>query len=116
MRSRISVGCEFGLVLTQQSPVCEQGYNARVRAPQEVGDAPMDFNARCSAPPSVNPRGTQNAPRAAFAGERSPVIGSFNSETGELTMGDEMSDRTPKSVPVDQRSDLQSLLSWPVGQ
>ena len=107
----------FGLIINEGSPVCEQGYDAPVRAPQDRADIPMDQNARCAeSAAQSNARGSQNAPRAGFAAERSPVIGSFDLESGELSMGDDMPARTPRSVAVEDRTALQNLLSWPVGQ
>ena len=107
----------FGLVINETSPVCERGYDENVRSPQQRADIPMDMNARCAEPAGQsNPRGSQNAPRAGFGAEESPVIGSFDRETGELSMGGDMPAGTPRSVPVDDRTALQNLLSWPVGQ
>ena len=60
----------FGLVLTQNPPVCHQGYGTPQRDPHDLrGKAPMNENARCTEPQAMsNARGAQNAP--AYAGRR----------------------------------------------
>lgn len=86
----------FGLVFTSQPPVCHGGYGGTdTRAPIKTEDRPMAMNAGCTEPPSKsNPRGSQNAPRAAT--EVGNVVATYDPETGKVTWTDE--------VPADQRS------------
>lgn len=86
----------FGLILTQDSEVCTNGYQGTdKRYPQNTGNRPMNEQARCADPASVsNPRGAQNAPRARVApGSASAadaqVIGSYDRSTGRFTFSDE---------------------------
>jgi phospholipid/cholesterol/gamma-HCH transport system substrate-binding protein len=95
------INAHFGMILTEEPPSCDRGYNARVRDPQrERGNAPMDEDARCAEPPGQsNPRGAQNTPggdspspgRAPFlagqAGVDAPVIGSYDRDSGSFTWG-----------------------------
>jgi phospholipid/cholesterol/gamma-HCH transport system substrate-binding protein len=72
----------FGLVLTQDPPVCHQGYNTRQRDPNDLSEVPMNVDARCTEPQSQsNARGAQNAPSY----NRSPVVAKYDPETGTLT-------------------------------
>jgi phospholipid/cholesterol/gamma-HCH transport system substrate-binding protein len=78
----------FGMIITDQ-PVCHKGYNAPQRKPTDGSNAPMDMNARCEEPPTVsNARGAQNAPRVGTLYD-SPVVATFDPETGELRWGDD---------------------------
>ena len=78
----------FGLITTDH-PVCHHGYESTdTRPPQDGSNRPMNENARCAEPPTQsNPRGAQNAPRRAGAAYRSPVVASYDPETGKLTWG-----------------------------
>lgn len=81
----------FGAILTQDPHSCTEGYEGtEKRAPDDrFEDIPMATDARCTADPSEsNPRGSQNAPRAA-AGYAGPVVASFDPATGELVWADE---------------------------
>jgi phospholipid/cholesterol/gamma-HCH transport system substrate-binding protein len=70
----------FGLVLTQDPPVCHQGYGSRQRDPNDLREEPMDKSAQCTEPQSQsNARGAQNAP-----GGRSPVVASYDPATQTL--------------------------------
>jgi phospholipid/cholesterol/gamma-HCH transport system substrate-binding protein len=84
----------FGLVLTQDPPVCHAGYGGTdQRPPQDGSNAPMNVNARCTEPPSKsNPRGAQNAPRAAAA-YRAPVVATYDPEAKKLHWGSEAAER-----------------------
>jgi phospholipid/cholesterol/gamma-HCH transport system substrate-binding protein len=79
----------FGLILTTQK-VCHKGYESTdTRLPQDGSNRPMNVNAHCAEPASEsNPRGAQNAPRAATSYDDAPVVASYDPETGELAWGD----------------------------
>jgi phospholipid/cholesterol/gamma-HCH transport system substrate-binding protein len=79
----------FGMILTTQK-VCHQGYgDTDTRPPQDGESRPMNVNARCDEPATEsNARGAQNAPRAATSYADSPVVASYDPETGKLTWGD----------------------------
>lgn len=92
----------FGLVLTTDPPVCHRGYESTDRRPPQDGaNRPMNEEAGCAEPPSVsNPRGAQNAPRPG-TGFDSPVVGSYDPESGTLTWGEdrELPASAPGSLP-----------------
>lgn len=83
----------FGLILQQEPPVCNRGYeSSRKREPEQRGNMPMDTKVRCAEPPSMsNPRGAQNAPRRVAPGSV-PTLGTYDQETGEMTYADEVPD------------------------
>jgi len=68
----------MGLILNVLAPLCHAGYDPEERrSPGEVSDRPMDTDARCTElATKSNPRGSQNAPRAA------PAIGTYDDTTG----------------------------------
>jgi phospholipid/cholesterol/gamma-HCH transport system substrate-binding protein len=71
----------FGLVLTQNPPVCHQGYGTPPRDPNDLSEVPMNENARCTEPQAKsNARGAQNAP----AYNRTPVVAKYDPQTGNL--------------------------------
>lgn len=73
----------FGLVLTQDPPVCHQGYEAD-RAPDDLSERPMSPGVRCTEPPAQsNARGAQNAP-----GEGGPVVARYDPATGRVGAAD----------------------------
>ncbi|MFC5176810.1 MCE family protein [Nocardioides taihuensis] len=80
----------FGMVLTQNPSVCHDGYQGTdIRPPQDGSNAKMNTDARCTEPPSQSdPRGAQNAPRAAAA-YRAPVA-SYDPTTDRLTWGSQV--------------------------
>lgn len=92
------INAHFGLILTEEPPACERGYNAKQRRPSDGSNKPMDMNARCAEPPQKsNPRGAQNAPgRAPFlagqAGVDAPVVGSYDRDTGSFRWGGDFSE------------------------
>ena len=94
----------FGLVTTNDPPVCNRGYQRNQRDPEsERSDVPMNENVRCAEPAAQsNPRGAQNAPRVApFAeagqpGVDAPVIGTYDRSTGTFSYGDDAT--TPQVV------------------
>jgi phospholipid/cholesterol/gamma-HCH transport system substrate-binding protein len=70
----------FGLVLTQDPPVCHQGYGSSQRGPNDLSEKQMDTSARCKEPQSQsNARGAQNAP-----GAHSPVVAKYDPATQTL--------------------------------
>lgn len=81
----------FGLVITASKP-CTNGYQSTDRRPpQDRGNRKMNENARCTDPPTVsNPRGAQNAPPRAGASYDTPVVASYDPDSGELTWGTEV--------------------------
>jgi phospholipid/cholesterol/gamma-HCH transport system substrate-binding protein len=91
----------FGMVMTQGQDPCENGYDpSEQHPPSDQTDYPMDVDAHCANPPTLenggNPRGAQNAPRAATgfdaASGRAP-IGTYDVDTGEFTWGQDESAR-----------------------
>jgi phospholipid/cholesterol/gamma-HCH transport system substrate-binding protein len=83
----------FGMVLTQDPPVCHAGYEGtETRPPQNVEERPMNTDARCTEPQSQsNARGAQWAPPAGSA-NRAPVIATYDRSTGDVTY----TDRSPR--------------------
>jgi phospholipid/cholesterol/gamma-HCH transport system substrate-binding protein len=79
----------FGLVLTQEPHVCNDGYQStNQRPPQDGSNAPMNMKARCTEPAAQsNARGAQHAPRRAAPGYDAPVVASYDQETGKLRWG-----------------------------
>ena len=78
----------FGLVLQQQSPVCNAGYNTPKRTPQQREDLPMNTEAGCT-DGSRNLRGAEKSPAGrAGAAYRSPVA-TYDAGTGDVTWTDE---------------------------
>ena len=79
----------FGLVLTQDPKVCEQGYEpTKVRSPQDR-QRQADGHDRRTVPSRrrvSNARGAQNAPRAGAA-YRAPVVASYDPATGKVDLG-----------------------------
>ncbi len=79
----------FGSIITNTMP-CQRGYESTDRrTPTErFGNPPMNEDARCTEPPTVsNPRGAQNAPPRAGAAYRSPVVASYDPDSGQLSWG-----------------------------
>lgn len=91
----------FGAVLTQTPVSCTDGYEGTDKlAPDDrFENTPMATDAHCAAPPSKsNPRGSQNAPRAA-ADYTGPVVARFDPATGELVWANE--EGFEEDTPVD---------------
>ncbi len=78
----------FGMVLTENPPVCHRGYESTdTRVPQDGSNRPMNMQARCAEPASQsNARGSQNAPRAGADYRRAPVA-SYDPASGRLDWG-----------------------------
>ena len=79
----------FGMVLTNDPPVCHDGYQSTdTRPPQDGTNRPMNVNAHCSEPASKSdPRGAQHAPvHRPGAAYRTPVAW-YDPTTKHLTWG-----------------------------
>jgi phospholipid/cholesterol/gamma-HCH transport system substrate-binding protein len=79
----------FGMVLTNDPPVCHNGYQSTdTRPPQDGSNRPMNVQAHCSEPPTQSdPRGAQNAPsNRPAAAYRTPVAW-YDPATHHLTWG-----------------------------
>lgn len=79
----------FGMITQQEPHVCKQGYGSTdKRTPQNRGDRPMNFQARCTEPQAQSSaRGEQHAPRAGTA-YRAPVVAAYDPETDKLRYTD----------------------------
>jgi phospholipid/cholesterol/gamma-HCH transport system substrate-binding protein len=80
---------QFGLVLQQDGPVCTKGYESTDRrAPQNLGDRPMNVKAGCSDPGKTF-RGAEKSPsNRTGAAYRSPVA-TYDAKTGKTTWADQ---------------------------
>jgi phospholipid/cholesterol/gamma-HCH transport system substrate-binding protein len=82
----------FGMVMTNNPPVCHHGYQStHERPPQDGSNEPMNTRAHCAEPGAQsNPRGAQHAPanRPAPPGYRSPVVATYDPTTGRLAWRD----------------------------
>jgi phospholipid/cholesterol/gamma-HCH transport system substrate-binding protein len=79
----------FGMVMTNDPPVCHNGYQSTdTRPPQDGSNRPMNTNAHCAEPASQSdPRGAQNAPaNRPGAAYRTPVAW-YDPATKHLTWG-----------------------------
>ena len=78
---------QFGLILTSDPHVCEDGYVDR-RKPQETSDKPMAMNAGCKEA-GTNLRGAEKSPNGRTgAAYRSPVA-TYDQTTGKVTWSDQ---------------------------
>ncbi len=78
---------QFGLILTEEPHVCEDGYVNR-RPPQDLSDKPMVVDAGCSERGS-NLRGAEKAPTGRTGtAYRSPVA-TYDAKTGEVIWEDQ---------------------------
>jgi phospholipid/cholesterol/gamma-HCH transport system substrate-binding protein len=74
----------FGLVLTQDPPVCHQGYE-RDRSPDDLSERRLSPQVGCAEPAAEsNARGAQNAP-AYQSPSDSEVVARYDPKTGEVT-------------------------------
>jgi phospholipid/cholesterol/gamma-HCH transport system substrate-binding protein len=80
---------QFGLILQQDGPVCEKGYDpGDRREPQDTKDLPMNTRTGCS-DPATNFRGAEKGPSGrAGAAYRSPVA-TYDAKTGTTTWSDQ---------------------------
>jgi phospholipid/cholesterol/gamma-HCH transport system substrate-binding protein len=79
----------FGMVLTNNPPVCHSGYQSTdTRPPQDGSNRPMNTQAHCAEPATQSdPRGAQNAPsNRPGAAYRTPVAW-YDPATHRLTWG-----------------------------
>jgi phospholipid/cholesterol/gamma-HCH transport system substrate-binding protein len=79
----------FGMVMTNDPPVCHHGYESTdTRPPQDGSNRPMNTAAHCAEPGSQsNPRGAQHAPADRPAAAYRPPVASYDPTTGRLTWG-----------------------------
>lgn len=78
----------FGLVLTQNPPVCtinDPGYHAsQQRSAQDRGNKPMDMTAGCqNTSGDITPRGSQFSPRVGV--NYRPPVATYDARTGQVT-------------------------------
>jgi phospholipid/cholesterol/gamma-HCH transport system substrate-binding protein len=84
----VNYDAHFGLVLTQNPPVCHQGYHPdQVRTPQDRSDKPMDTTAGCT-DPSLAQRGAQFAPEGRTGATYRPSVGTYDLGSGKLAWAD----------------------------
>jgi phospholipid/cholesterol/gamma-HCH transport system substrate-binding protein len=93
----------FGMVLTDQPPVCHAGYNPKQRRPPSDGsNRAMDMGAHCA-----EPRSKTNARGAAWAPRSAPVA-TYDRSTGQVTFA---SASTP-TVTYDGGASIYGKDSW----
>ncbi|HEX6148844.1 MlaD family protein [Nocardioides sp.] len=97
----------FGMVLTENPPVCRRGYEGTDRRPPQNGrNRPMNMGARCAEPATQsNARGAQNAP------QHRPVA-SYDPATGELTWGDRSAGRLANPGTLAPRTFGEESWKW----
>jgi phospholipid/cholesterol/gamma-HCH transport system substrate-binding protein len=78
---------QFGLILQQDSPVCEAGYVNR-RSPQDQSDKPMVTSAGCK-DGSKNLRGAEKSPQGNAAAANRPPVATYDAGTGKVTWSDQ---------------------------
>jgi phospholipid/cholesterol/gamma-HCH transport system substrate-binding protein len=100
----------FGLILTQDSPVCKAGYGGTDRrSAQDTSDRPMRTNAGCT-DPSKNFRGAEKTPRGRTgAAYRSPVA-TYDAKTGNVVWSDQ--DTRPEIADDGGAAQLFGKDSW----
>jgi phospholipid/cholesterol/gamma-HCH transport system substrate-binding protein len=85
----------FGMVLTNDPPLCHNGYQSTdTRPPQDGSNRPMNVKAHCAEPPTQSdPRGAQNAPtNRPGAAYRTPIAW-YDPATKHLTWGSRVPSR-----------------------
>jgi phospholipid/cholesterol/gamma-HCH transport system substrate-binding protein len=85
----------FGLVLTNDPPVCHNGYQSTdTRAPQDGSNRPMNVDAHCAEPASQSDaRGAQHAPSNRPAAAYRAPVASYDPTTRRLTWGPQVPSR-----------------------
>jgi phospholipid/cholesterol/gamma-HCH transport system substrate-binding protein len=85
----------FGMVLTNNPPVCHNGYQSTdTRPPQDGSNRPMNVNAHCAEPGSQsNPRGAQHAPSNRPAASYRTPVAWYDPATHRLTWGSRVPSR-----------------------
>ena len=102
---------QFGLILQNEPPVCEKGYESTDRRePQNTGDRPMRTNVGC-ADPGRTFRGAEKAPQGNRPGAayRSPVA-TYDAENGKVAWADQ--DTSPKIAYDGGAAQLLGEDSW----
>lgn len=102
----------FGMVLTQDPPVCHAGYEGTdTRPPQDGENRAMNTSARCAEPASQsNARGGQHAPRAAAS--YAPPVAAYDPDTGELVWGEAEAGRLESRGSVAPRTLGEESWKW----
>lgn len=85
----------FGMVMTNDPPVCHNGYQSTdTRPPQDGSNRPMNTQAHCSEPGSQsNPRGAQHAPSNRPAARYRTPVAWYDPTTKRLTWGSRVPSR-----------------------
>ncbi|HEY3528252.1 MAG TPA: MlaD family protein [Nocardioides sp.] len=85
----------FGMVMTNDPPVCHNGYQSTdTRPPQDGSNRPMNVNAHCAEPGSQsNPRGAQHAPANRPGAYYRVPVASYDPATKRLTWGSRVPSR-----------------------
>jgi phospholipid/cholesterol/gamma-HCH transport system substrate-binding protein len=85
----------FGLVLTNDPPVCHNGYQSTdTRPPQDGSNRPMNVDAHCAEPASQSDaRGAQHAPSNRPAAAYRVPVASYDPTTRHLTWGPQVPSR-----------------------
>ena len=85
----------FGMVMTNDPPVCHNGYQSTdTRPPQDGSNRPMNTRAHCAEPGSQsNPRGAQHAPANRPAPAYRVPVASYDPDTHRLTWGSRVPSR-----------------------
>jgi phospholipid/cholesterol/gamma-HCH transport system substrate-binding protein len=85
----------FGMVMTNDPPVCHNGYQSTdTRPPQDGSNRPMNIKAHCAEPGSQsNPRGAQHAPSNRPAAAYRVPVASYDPATHHLTWGSRVPSR-----------------------
>jgi len=85
----------FGLVLTNDPPVCHNGYQGTdTRPPQDGSNRPMNVDAHCAEPASQSDaRGTQHAPSNRPAATYRAPVAAYDPTTRHLTWGPQVPSR-----------------------
>jgi phospholipid/cholesterol/gamma-HCH transport system substrate-binding protein len=78
----------FGLILTQSSPVCTAGYEAKQRDPKDLSEVPMDTSAGC-ADATKNYRGAEKAPSNRVGTDYRAPVATYDEKSGKVTWADQ---------------------------
>jgi phospholipid/cholesterol/gamma-HCH transport system substrate-binding protein len=99
----------FGMVLTEQPPVCNAGYETtQQRAPQNLEEIPLNTAAHCAEPQhQSNARGAQHHPAPL---NRAPVVAEYDLANRTVTPADASTIDDP--VPSADAAQLTGEESW----
>lgn len=104
----------FGLVLTQNPPVCTGGYETtQQRAPQDLEEVPLNTAAHCAEPQEQsNARGAQNHPAPINPAplNRAPVVAEY--DLADKTVKPADAGQTDAPVPSANAAKLTGEESW----